>query len=562
MAPPPMRQSVAARAGPPPSMRVVRARGGRGGPMSEAAGWTGAARRLSCRRMSDARPHSDPAASGSARRLGPLLRLRGSDGPRVRLALTLAVPEGGEPPAVSAGDDRPEPMRLGALGGAAFWSWDFEAPAGSAGRYAVGGVRHGFALPEPGGALRVAYASCNGGEDEAHASSLPGGRDAMWRHLLARHEAAPFHLLVMGGDQIYADALWELPTLRAWSRLGRRARLAAPFEEAMRAELEAHYLATYASVFGAPDVAAALARIPSSMMWDDHDIVDGWGSRSPSWQASPVAQGLFATARRAFALVQLGRDPDRPPEGHAAPDGAHFGWSGTYGPARIVVPDLRSERTRARVMGPSGRAALARALEGFAEPHLLMVSSVPLVNVDLSGLERLVRPLMPVADLYQDDLRDQWMSHAHAEEWAELMGRLLAAAARGARVTVLSGEIHFGARGTAERDGARIEQLTASGIAHPPPPRGLARVLDRLARRPWRRAGVRLEMHPLTPGGPRYLAQRNWLEVSAQPDGGLDAVLHGETSGPLRLTPPRSGREEDTRPDERSLAAPGVGPAG
>ena len=305
----------------------------------------------------------------------------------------------------------------------------------------------------------------------------------------------------------------------------------------MRAELEAHYLATYASVFAAPDVAGVLAGVPSIMMWDDHDIVDGWGSRDPGWQASPVARGLFAAARRAFALVQLGCDPDRPTEGHAAPDRAHYGWSGALGPARIVAPDLRSERTRGRVMGPRGHADLDRALEGAAEPHLLVVSSVPLVNVDLSALERVVRPLMPLADLYQDDLRDQWMSHAHTAEWAGVVDRLLAVAGRGVRVTSLSGEIHLGAHGTAERDGARMDQLTASGIAHPPPPRAMARAFDRLARRAWSRVGLRLAMHPVAPDGRRFVAERNWLEVTAHPDGRLDATLHAEASGALALTP-------------------------
>jgi hypothetical protein len=186
-------------------------------------------------------------------------------------------------------------------------------------------------------------------------------------------------------------------------------------------------------------------------------------------------------------------------------------------------------------MSPRGRADLAAALEPGDAPHLLLVSSVPLVNADLSAVERLVAPLMPLADLYQDDLRDQWMSHAHRAEWGALMERLLAIRAR---VTVLSGEIHFGARGVAEGHGGRVEQLIASGIAHPPPPRALARALEALVRRPWRRGGLALEMHAVVPDGRRYLAERNWLEVEARPDGTLDAVLHGEEAGALPLLAP------------------------
>ena len=41
------------------------------------------------------------------------------------------------------------------------------------------------------------------------------------------------------------------------------------------------------------------------MMWDDHDIFDGWGSYSDEEQASPVFQTIFDAARAAFIKFQL-----------------------------------------------------------------------------------------------------------------------------------------------------------------------------------------------------------------------------------------------------------------
>ena len=475
------------------------------------------------------------APAPAAPTLGPVLRFRGAGAGRLRLAVTVAGPA-------------PEGVRpLGALGGLPFGGaeLDLAVPPGADAVALPPGLR--TALPElpaavavPGaeGALRLAFASCNGAEDEAALLRVPGGRDAMWRRLLARHAARPFHLLVLGGDQIYADAVWTLPRLAAWRALPRRRRLAAPWTEAMAAEAAGHYRDVYARAFGSPAVRAALAAIPSVMIWDDHDIVDGWGSRAEAWQRAPVPQGLFRTARRAFALLQLGIDPAAAPPasaGFAGTPGAGFGWSGTLGPARIVVPDLRSGRTRRRVMAAAAHAHLRGAAAGHGRAHTIVVSSVPLVNADLSAVERLVRPLMPVLDLFQDDLRDQWMSHAHRAEWRGVMDALLRAAAAGSRVTVLSGEIHLGARGTARRDGASVAQLIASGIAHPPPPGVLARLHERFARRPWDREGVALAMRPVLPDGRRYVAERNWLEVTAGAEGGLEAVLHAEASGAVAL---------------------------
>ena len=482
----------------------------------------------------------------------PVLHLRGEREGRVRLALALAA-LGEAPPAVAAGGCALDPEPIGRLGRARFWRVALEAErAEGGGAYAVGdGPERRFALPPPGGALRIAYASCNGSEDEDVEGGVEPHRNALWARLGARHAEAPFHLLVMGGDQVYADGVWGLPSFAAWRGLSRRARLAAPFTEAMRREAEAFHLALYGAVLGAPEVARMLGSVPVLMMWDDHDIVDGWGSHPPEEEASPVMGGLFAAARRAFCLIQLGRDPDRPfperagperadPGGGPRPGRTHLGWAGAYGPARIAVPDLRSGRTRARVMGPEGRAHLDAALDPAAPeglPHALLVSSVPVVNADLSALERAVAPLQRLADLYQDDLRDQWMSYAHAREWRALMGRLLALARAGRTVTVVSGEIHLAAHGTAEAGGARVEQLTASGIAHPPPPPALGRAMSALARRPWTRRGVRLAMHPVAPDGRRYVAERNWLELELRPDGTREACLHAERSGALPLAP-------------------------
>ena len=472
-----------------------------------------------------------PATTVEALFLGPIVRWRGEEGDAVRLDITFAGAPAdaieAEAPLETVGGGAFH--RIGDLSGTPFWSASLRAPARVRGavRFRAGGVWRTLHLPGRARALHLAFASCNGAEDDDAVGALPGGRAHLWRQLALRHEAAPFHLLVLGGDQIYADALWRLPSIRAWSALPRRQRRAAPFSDVMRAELEAHYLAVYSSALGEPAVAGTLASIPSVMIWDDHDIVDGWDSRPDDWQASPVARGLFETARRAFCLFQLGRDPDRHPAPH--------GWHGTAGCAHLIVPDLRSERTRARVMGPGGHRLLQDATLAAGEPHTLVIASVPLVNADLSPVERLVAPVQPLADLYQDDLRDQWMSYRHRREWAGVMEALLDLARSGPRVTVLSGEIHLGAHGTAGRDGAQIEQLIASGIAHPPPPRSLARGYEAFARLTRRRAGLCIDMRPIAPDGRRYVAERNWLEIDLGPDGGLDAVLHTEVSGALTL---------------------------
>ena len=70
---------------------------------------------------------------------------------------------------------------------------------------------------------RIAYTACNGTEDEDVFSQQNLPRNARWGHLNGLHRTQPFHLLLHGGDQLYADALWkECPSLKAWDALPAR----------------------------------------------------------------------------------------------------------------------------------------------------------------------------------------------------------------------------------------------------------------------------------------------------------------------------------------------------
>ncbi|MFJ3372918.1 hypothetical protein [Pseudomonas sp. NPDC086251] len=49
----------------------------------------------------------------------------------------------------------------------------------------------------------------------------------------------------------------------------------------------------------------AIARIPTVMMWDDHDIFDGWGSYSPAMQHCELFKVMMRHARKAFWVFQM-----------------------------------------------------------------------------------------------------------------------------------------------------------------------------------------------------------------------------------------------------------------
>jgi hypothetical protein len=330
-----------------------------------------------------------------------------------------------------------------------------------------------------------------------------------------------------------------VPELGAWRRLPWREGNATQFTAGMADGAEGYYLRRYAKVWSQPEVAPTLAAVPSVMMWDDHDVFDGWGSWPEDRQECAVFRGIGAVAREQFALFQLAARPDALPEGFADRAGGHFGCAFRAGTVGVVAPDLRSERTRGRVMGPAGWRDLEAALEGLAGcRHLLLMSSVPLVNADISWLERALVAVPGHSDL-EDDLRDQWQSYTHREEWRRMLELLVRFSARtGARVTSLSGEIHMGALGLVEGRGGAvvIHQLTSSGIVHAPPPRAAAEVYELLGRHGTRLGpGLRARLVPIPGHGRRYLRERNWLLLEAAGDGRFEAAWRTERGEAGRL---------------------------
>lgn len=443
--------------------------------------------------------------------LGPILFLDVVAGGRLHLsALFIAEPDQPAPP-VELAEGAVAPLLLAAYDQLTVWRARFTLPADRPSEYRWNGTTYEVASDLTGN-LRLAYVSCNG-EEVGDIDRDGSERNAMWHRLREEHRRQPFALLLHGGDQVYADEVTEGHELsHDWP-----ARIPPDPSRAALDDLAHHlregFLARYVALYAAPQFAWLAARVPSLMQWDDHDICDGWGSLRRSRTYSPVGQTLFSVARENFLIFQQGTTEGDLPARFADPQGHHLGWAIHAPDLRIIAPDLRSERTRRQIMGQGGWSMMEAEAERQAQGHTVFMSSVPLLGPRLSLLETLL-VLVPRMQKYEDDLRDQWQSRAHRDEWRRML-RLVRDLARkdGHDITAVSGEIHLATRAVMDLGGGlHLNQLVASGIAHRAPPRAWARFLGALA---WLGEDP-LPEHPISvmrlPGQRnRYLAERNYL---------------------------------------------------
>lgn len=443
--------------------------------------------------------------------IGPVLFLDHIADGAMHLSALFIMPKGDAPAPVATDTGQIAPQPLAEYDRATIWRARFALPVDRPSSYRWDGTDYAVA-GDLTGDLRLAYVSCNG-EEIGDMDREGSERNAMWDRLRAEHQRAPFALMLHGGDQVYADEATHGHELSDdWpDSLPRDPSQAALAD--LRHHLRERFFARYAALYAAPEMAWLCARIPSLMQWDDHDICDGWGSLPRSRTYSPVGQTLFSIAREAFLTFQNATtDGDLPARFHDT-DGIHLGWAIHSPDLRILAPDLRSERTRRQVMGSGGWAMMEAEARRDVPGHTMLMSSVPLLGPRLSILETLM-VLAPKMQKYEDDLRDQWQSRAHRDEWRRML-RLVRDLARrdGHDITALSGEIHLATRATMDLGGGlHLNQLVASGITHRAPPQAWARFLGALSTL----GEDPLPEHPIRiariPGQrTRYVAERNYL---------------------------------------------------
>lgn len=448
--------------------------------------------------------------------IGPVLFARGADEHQCRLSAIVVTADNLDPPLLVPADGQEAlPARLYSQFGRTVWRYDFGLPARANAVYRLGDA----VFPVPAnlsGDVRIAYVSCNG-QEHADADRPAAERNAMWRRLVAEHARTPFGLLLCGGDQLYADeVLQSHSALARWAATARKGKTEHALGADMRKAAESHYFHRYMTLYAQPEIAHLNARVPSLMMWDDHDIFDGWGSLPERLLDGQVGRGLFDVARRMFMLFQLGATDEVPPVGEDAGQRGSLTQVVRFPRFCAIAPDLRSERRPTRVMGPAGWAAFERALaETDRGDRILIMSSVPVLGPRLSWIEKLL-DVLPGVQKYEDDMLDQWQSRSHRPEWQRMLGTLQRRATEGRNpIAVLSGEIHLATRGEmAFTDGTIMHQLVASGIAHPPPPASYARVLGYLAALgecPLPGQPVRLK--PLPGHRQIYAAERNYAVI-------------------------------------------------
>ncbi|KAJ3124072.1 hypothetical protein HK098_001397 [Nowakowskiella sp. JEL0407] len=238
---------------------------------------------------------------------------------------------------------------------------------------------------------RWSFWSCNGFSKETEETKKLDFA-AMWVDMMKCHEQSPIFLQVGGGDQVYADPIFEEPCLKEWLAIsGKQQRKLAPWTPAMEENCSRFYFELYIRHFLSATMKDALAKIPYVFQPDDHDYFDGWGSYPEYLQNSNVFQNLYRIATRFVLLFQHHSTDQRAPhEGLFGKDGKAYNFLKQMGPGMAILGvDTRSERGLSRVVSPESTDMIFSQLQQLppSTKHLIVLTGVPIAYPELDSTE-------------------------------------------------------------------------------------------------------------------------------------------------------------------------------
>ncbi|WP_138757612.1 alkaline phosphatase D family protein [Modestobacter altitudinis] len=370
------------------------------------------------------------------------------------------------------------------------------------------------------GVFRLAFGSCRYATPtsaDVRDAIPPDALDSYARKIAGTPEDQWPDALVLLGDQVYADEL--TPATTAW--VSQRRDLSQP-PGAQAADYE-EYTRLYTESWSDPQVRWLMSNVPSSMVFDDHEMIDDWNT-SAAWRAEVtgtdwwqkrITGGLTSywvyqhlgnlspnelAENDLWQAIEGSESRDAGPlldamahQADTEPRSVRWSFVRHWGSARLIMLDSRAgrvlEEDDRKILDDAEfdwvEAAMRNAVTDGVE-HLLIGTSLPwLLPHSVHDLERWNETLsVRHAGKPLGRLAEQLRQAADLEHWAafggsfERLGRALVSLGRGelgrapATALVLSGDVHHAYAAELVNPGGldtRVHQLTVSPLHNSAP---------------------------------------------------------------------------------------------
>ncbi len=341
-----------------------------------------------------------------------------------------------------------------------------------------------FRIPSLNKIPDVAFVSCCG-THKSYPKALHPNAFLGWENML---QFKP-DFLFLTGDQVYADPIWE-KIEDAKEILDINAMVSKELED----KIDEFYLNLYIDYFSKEHYCEALATIPNIMTWDDHEIIDGYGSHKKANQDSHIFKCMFKYAKIYFEYFQIRSSRNISLLNYPYDYTLYLNLR-NYS---FILPDTRSYRTREQILDKNQYLALDHLLykrdfipsktKYFEEQknmhNICFVLPVPIAHRNYSTtMERIFSVVSGVFSFWRqvgfgifedDDLVDHWDHPKHEAEQKQMLDLIFKFGAKfkPKNLLIVSGDVHSGGAATViKKEGlgeVRATQIITSPIVNQP----------------------------------------------------------------------------------------------
>ncbi|KAE8383538.1 hypothetical protein BDV26DRAFT_251172 [Aspergillus bertholletiae] len=477
-----------------------------------------------------------------------------------------------------------------------FWRFNIEIELGNTQQriaYRLNqGPALGFWVPARGQSMNIMYHTCNGFTPGVDSNRFCGP-DPLWRDVLNEHQTRPFHVMIGGGDQIFNDKITtESPFFQEWVKMKDiHEKYDTPLNMEFKAELESSFLEHYSRWFSQGLYSLANSQIPMVNLWNDHEIIEGFGSYPDEFMSTPVISGLGNIAFKYYLLFQHHSVPeeteaDEPSWLLGALPGPYINHRSRNffmflgGGVSLLGLDCRTERMNDEVLSEQTCDLIwdrcHREIVRGETKHLIVLLSIPVAYPRVAMVKNILnsRKSLGKAGLFGGFVNksgskieifdDHWTAKHHKSERQYLIEDLQdLAAEKSVRVTILSGDVHLAAIGQfysnprlnlpKDKDYRYMPNIISSAIADMPETEMVSDTLNKRNRVHHLDTNTDEDMisiftHDVNNkprNNRRLLPRRNWCSIRAyQP--GFTPHTTPEPESSLPVEEPRPGKLQRT----------------
>ncbi|KAL4814789.1 hypothetical protein BDW67DRAFT_81583 [Aspergillus spinulosporus] len=418
----------------------------------------------------------------------------------------------------------------------------------------------GFWVPAQGQAMNVMYHSGNGFTPGVDSNKFCGP-DPLWRDVLNEHQTRPFHVMIGGGDQIFNDKVTaDSLHFQEWLKIRDASeRYETPLNPEFKNELENGYLENYSKWFSQGLFSLANSQIPMVNIWNDHEILEGFGSYSDEFMSSAVISGLGNLAFKYYMLFQHHSVPEETeanepswilgaePGPYIHQRSRHLFMSLGDGISLLGL-DCRTERMSDEIISEQTSDLIwdrcHREIVRGESKHLIVLLSIPIAYPRAAMVKNILnsRQSLGKAGLLGglvnrhgarvEIFDDHWTAKQLKSERKYLIEDLQdLAAEKSVRVTILSGDVHLAAVGQfysnpdlntpKDKDYRYMPNIISSGIADAPTTEMISDTLNRRNQVHHMDSNTDEDMIPIFThdvnnkprNNKRLLPRRNWCSI-------------------------------------------------